>query len=133
MRSSSPASWRCSRTIRAASSTASSTPSRPSKPMRACAGRVLLLFAFLLAQQTALAHAISHAADSEYKNSAGTKTGNPLCEQHAALGTVLGALGGARALASSAVPARLHFPAADSQAACLPVLPPASRGPPRLS
>jgi hypothetical protein len=101
--------------------------------MRACAGRVLLLIAFLLAQQTALAHAISHAADSGYKNSAGTKTGNPLCEQHAALGTVLGALSGAIALAFFADAAPLHFPVVDSPAACLPALSPASRGPPRLS
>lgn len=100
--------------------------------MRACAGRVLLLFAFLLAQQTALAHAISHATDGGYKNSAGTKSGNPLCEQHAALGTVLGALNGCAALALFADQAPEHFCASHSPVASTPRLPPASRGPPAL-
>jgi hypothetical protein len=100
--------------------------------MLACAGRCLLLFAFLLAQQSALAHEISHAPDYGYKKSSGNKGGNPLCEQHAALGTVLGALNGTIALAFFAESAPEHFPAADSPAACLPAFPPASRGPPRL-
>src|SRR3954464_10460308 len=98
-------------------------------PKRTCAGRVFLLFAFLLAQQSAFAHQIWHAAGKPDKSSQSAK----LCEQHAALGTVLGALDGIVALAFFADSAPEDFLLADSPAACPPALPPPPRGPPRLS
>src|SRR5258706_11145566 len=96
--------------------------------MLARLGRVLLLAAFLLAQQSALAHQVWHAAGEPQKSS----QSNPLCEQHAALGTVLGALNGCAALALFADPAPEHFYTSHSPVASTPRLPPASRGPPAL-
>ena len=102
-------------------------------------GRVFLVLAFLLAQQTAFAHQLWHVFDRAslqtalQGNTDSSKTNNPLCDQHAALGTVLGALNGFYALALLAETAPLHFAAAHSPAASLPGLPPASRGPPGVS
>src|SRR3954467_3427358 len=97
-------------------------------PKRTCAGRVFLLFAFLLAQQSAFAHQIWHAAGTADKSSQSSK----LCEQHAALGTVLGALNGCAALALFADQAPEHLDGFHSPVASTPSLPPASRGPPAL-
>ena len=102
-------------------------------------GRVFLVLAFLLAQQTAFAHQLWHVFDraslqtAVQGNTDSPKTNNPLCDQHAALGTVLGALNGFYALALLAETAPLHFAAAHSPAASLPCLPAASRGPPGVS
>jgi len=96
--------------------------------------RALAVAAFLLAQQSALAHQVWHvaangplAAVSQTGDAAG---GNPLCDQHGALEAVLGALSGGAALPlfTEAAPLR-DFPAA-SPAASLPGLSPSSRGPP---
>ncbi len=56
-------------------------------------GRILLVCAVLLAQQTALAHDLWHAAggQSAADQSKNTK-GKTLCDLHDLLGTVLGAL-----------------------------------------
>ena len=91
--------------------------------------RVFLAVAFLLAQQAAFAHQIWHAAGESDKSTQNSQQ----CDLHAAFATVLGALNGVNALALFAETAPLHFPAAHSPAASLPILPPASRGPPRVS
>ena len=91
--------------------------------------RVLLTFAFLLAQQTAFAHQIWHAAGEPDKGSQNSQ----LCDQHAALGTVLGALNGAAALALFVDQAPEHFQATPSPVVSTPRLAPASRGPPSVS
>jgi len=96
--------------------------------MRAALGRVVLAVAFLVAQHTAIAHQIWHAAGEPEKSTQNSQ----LCEQHAALGAVLGALNGFHALAPLVETAPVHFSAAHSPAASLPALPPASRGPPAL-
>jgi hypothetical protein len=98
--------------------------------MLARLGRFLFVAAFLVAQQSALAHQVWHAAAGEPEKSSQS---NPLCEQHAALGTVLGALNSSAALALFVEVAPEHFAAAHSPAASLPSLPPASRGPPSVS
>jgi hypothetical protein len=94
--------------------------------------RVFLAAAFLLAQQSAFAHQLWHSAN-------GTKTsvspeqgkkGNPLCEQHDALGTVLGALSAAPLAAPVVETPPVHFPAASVAAVCVPAPSPVSRGPP---
>jgi len=99
--------------------------------------RLLVAAALLLAQQSALAHQIWHystapaahiAADSQ-KTDAGGKS---LCDQHTALGAVLGALGGADA-APQILASRLDaVPAAALVAAPAAAVPPSSRGPPTL-
>jgi hypothetical protein len=91
--------------------------------------RFVLTFAFLVAQHTALAHQIWHAAGEPQKNTQNSQ----LCDQHAAFGTVLGALGGCSALALFTDRAPEHFQATHSPVASTPRLPPASRGPPSLS
>jgi hypothetical protein len=95
--------------------------------------RVLLVAAFLLAQHTALAHQVWHFAGGAQDTQAdpGNKSkSHPLCEQHVALGTVLGALNASSAVCVLAEPVPLHFPAAHVPAAVVASLPPASRGPP---
>ena len=107
--------------------------------MRSVLGRAFLVLAFLLAQQTAFAHQLWHDFDRASLQSAldgksgSANNGNPLCEQHAALGTVLGGLNGCAALALFADRAPEHFQATHSPIAGTPRLPPASRGPPRVS
>jgi hypothetical protein len=97
-------------------------------------GRVLLVAAFLLAQHSALAHQVWHfagggAQDTQADPSSKSK-GHPLCEQHVALGTVLGALNASSAVCLFAEPTPLHIPAAHVPAAVAASFPPASRGPP---
>lgn len=91
--------------------------------------RVFLAVAFLLAQHTALAHQVWHAAGETDKSSQNSK----LCEQHAALGAVLGALNGYQGFVALADATPVRIAAAHSPAASLPALPPASRGPPSIS
>jgi hypothetical protein len=95
--------------------------------------RLLLLAAFLLAQQSALAHQIWHSAANGGKPAAAGeqgKKGNPLCEQHEALGTVLGILSAGAVQAPAVDQAPIHFPAASAPAARVSSLSPVSRGPP---
>ena len=110
--------------------------------MRARLGRVVLVFALLLAQQSALAHQIWHASLVSAHAFAGAVAGSEgsddstppqkqLCELHAALGAVLGVLQGAAGLAQLAEAPRSEFVTADPPAVSLPALPPASRGPPQ--
>jgi hypothetical protein len=87
--------------------------------------RILLAVLLLSAQHAALSHAISHL----------DKHGLPaeeqsLCEQHDALGTVAGALGGAAApLIAIEFPFLAVF-VSDLPAVSRPGLAPSSRGPP---
>lgn len=61
---------------------------------RQVALRVFLIFAVLLAQQTALAHQYWHAAKAPAEKSQPAK-GDTLCDLHDLLGTVLGVAAGA--------------------------------------
>ena len=97
-------------------------------------GRALLVFAVLLAQQTALAHQYWHAS----KSAVGADVQKPvksdgLCDLHDLLGTVLGVAGGAplpSALGEFTAPAATA-PAVALREALL--LAPHSRGPPLIS
>lgn len=95
-------------------------------------GRILLLAAFLLAQQSALAHQIWHLAGGAAQSAAlgDLPKTNPLCEQHDALGTVLGGLSSSLVLAMFEERPPVHISAANSPAASTPSPSPVSRGPP---
>jgi hypothetical protein len=94
--------------------------------------RVFLAAAFLLAQQSAFAHQLWHSASGAKSGLAAEqgKKGNPLCEQHDALSTVLGALNGGLPVAPALGMAALCFTAAEVAAACIAAPSPVSRGPP---
>ena len=95
--------------------------------------RLFLVAAFLLAQQAALAHQVWHSTGNGGKPVAAGeqgKRGNPLCDQHDALGTVLGALSAGALPAAEVDVAPVHFPAAIIPAAGVSSLTPVSRGPP---
>jgi hypothetical protein len=97
-------------------------------------GRALLVFAVLLAQQTALAHQYWHASKAALAADAQkpVKT-DGLCDLHDLLGTVLGVAGSAP-LATVVVdytPPRVAAPAMALREALL--LAPRSRGPPLIS
>ena len=97
-------------------------------------GRALLVFAVLLAQQTALAHQYWHASKSAIAADAQKpiKT-DGLCDLHDLLGTVLGLAGGAVlacALGEFSTP-RATAPLVALREASL--LAPRSRGPPLIS
>ena len=102
--------------------------------MLARLGRVVLVIAVLLAQQTALAHQFWHASNSAL--SAETKKapkGDPLCDFHDLLGTVLGVANcsvQAPAFLALAEPGFSAFAAALFEAA---LLAPHSRDPPLIS
>jgi hypothetical protein len=64
---------------------------------RQVALRVFLVFAVLLAQQTALAHQYWHATKAPAEKSQPAK-GDKLCDLHDLLGTVLGVVAGALAI-----------------------------------
>ena len=66
------------------------------RAMLARMGRVLLVLAVLLSQQTALAHQYWHAAKAPAEKSQPAK-GDTLCGLHDLLGTVLGVAAGALA------------------------------------
>lgn len=97
-------------------------------------GRALLVFAVLLAQQTALAHQYWHASKAAVAADAQkpVKT-DGLCDLHDLLGTVLGVASGAPlpAVLGEFTAPRATAPAAALHEALL--LAPHSRGPPPLS
>ncbi len=100
--------------------------------------RLLIAAALLIAQQSALSHQIWHftAAPAQHAAGAGPQDtdagGKPLCDLHAALGAVLGALGSSEAAHEFTAPQVDAVPAAAlSQAPAAP-LSPSSRGPPTL-
>jgi len=105
----------------------------------------LLLAAMLLAgQQIALAHQIWHFAAAPAQQAAGIELGEPgeprganaggksLCDLHMSLGTVLGALGCAPAVADFAAPRTDAVPGVVLVSAPAAPLPPSSRDPPSL-
>ena len=97
-------------------------------------GRFLLIFAVLLAQQTALAHQYWHAAKATVSADAkNTPKGDRLCDLHDLLGTVLGVASG-KAPAPAIV--ALGEPSFAAQAAAIleaAPLAPHSRDPPLIS
>ena len=92
-------------------------------------GRIALVLAILLAQQTALAHQYWHAAKAPAEKSQPAK-GDTLCDLHDLLGTVLGVAAGARAEPEFLALAEPGFaaPAVSGREAAR--LTPHSRGPP---
>ena len=90
--------------------------------------RVLLLaFALLAAQQSALAHDVWHGAGA-----AKSPQQDNLCKLHDALGTVAGALDALPAAPPLVVLEDETFPFTARAAPCLRPALPASRGPPSL-
>ncbi|HEX5477822.1 MAG TPA: hypothetical protein VFX09_08200 [Burkholderiales bacterium] len=105
-------------------------------------GRVLLVAVFLFAQASALAHQVWHLGSgslsavpvvSASQDVHKAVSGNPLCEQHEALGTVLGGLSSSIVLACTADVSPVHFFAPAASVASIAALAPSSRGPPALS
>jgi hypothetical protein len=103
--------------------------------MLARLGRLVLILAVLLAQQTALAHQYWHASASQAAQGqkAPQPQGDRLCGLHDLLGTVLGIAGGAAptpAFLALSEPGFTAAPAAVREAA---LLAPHSRDPPLIS
>lgn len=99
---------------------------------RRIVARALLVFAVLLAQQTAIAHELWHASGGASQD-AKSPLGKKLCELHDLLGTVLGAVGVAKlplALLSFCDVAFVDVVPAAAQSRALA---PQSRGPPAIS
>jgi len=95
--------------------------------------RVLLVCAVLLAQQTALAHELWHAAGVQKAGEAGKPAKKALCDLHDLLGTVLGAVSVAPPLTDLLSLSDIGFFAGAWRAAERRPLAPQSRGPPALS
>jgi hypothetical protein len=93
--------------------------------------RLLLVAALLVAQHSALAHGIWHVADADIAPHSSHDEGS-LCDQHAALGTVLGALGNSAAAQQPAAEAACAVPAAPHASAGAALVAPSSRDPPSL-
>ena len=109
--------------------------------MFARAARVLIAVALLAAQQAVLGHQIWHlgagGAQAAAGSAAGGDRGAPapqerLCDLHASLGTVLGALDCAAHSVPIAATAEVPFGFVELPAAATPGPRPASRGPPAL-
>ena len=109
--------------------------------MFARAARVLIAVALLAAQQVALGHQIWHlgagAAQGAAGSAAGSNQGAPapqerLCDLHASLGAVLGALECAAPAISNAGTGEVPFGFIELPVAATPGPRPASRGPPTL-
>jgi len=99
---------------------------------------IQVVFALLLlcAQQGAITHEIWHAAATSHTQSeqkAPDSNKNRLCDLHASLGTVLGAVNAVIATAPLDTSSQYSFNAAASPAASVSLLAPPSRGPPALS
>jgi hypothetical protein len=88
-------------------------------------GRLLLLVAFLAAQQAALAHDVWHAAKA-------TPDKSQLCDFHVAFGTVSGALNGIAPSSATIDVQHVPFVSTDSAVITAHRLSPSSRGPPSL-
>lgn len=93
--------------------------------------RLLLVALLLAAQQSAIAHGVWHFAGAAKTQHSGSD-GSRLCDQHSALGSVLGALGNASAAPQPALQ-RADAVASERQAhAPADVLVPSSWDPPAL-
>jgi hypothetical protein len=87
--------------------------------------RLLIAIALLVAQQTALAHQIWHAGKQDSQPARGA-----LCEQHAALATVAGAVDCASVDAAVVPSAEVEHRFVATRTSAAPRLAPTSRGPP---
>jgi len=104
------------------------------------AARLLIAVALLAAQHTALGHQIWHLGASASGNAVlaagkddpSKPVREPLCDLHAALGTVVGALDCASTGVAFAAADHISCRRVELRTAAAPRLPPASRGPPAL-
>ena len=97
-------------------------------------GRVLLVFAILLAQQTALAHQYWHASSATFSADAKkAPKADPLCDLHDLLGTVLGVAAGAAPTPAFLSLAEPGFTLAAANVWQAALLAPHSRDPPLIS
>ena len=94
--------------------------------------RALLVFAVLLAQQTAMAHELWHATGGASQDTK-SPVGKKLCGLHDLLGTVLGAVGVAKLPLALLSFCDVGFFAVAPRSAQSPPLTPQSRGPPAIS
>lgn len=95
-------------------------------------GRILLVCAVLLAQQTALAHGFWHASGAPAQGSKSPED-KKLCDLHDLLGNVLGAVSAAPPHTPLLSFSDVGFIAAASRAAARRPIAAQSRGPPALS
>jgi hypothetical protein len=107
--------------------------------MRTRLGRVLLVVALLIAQQSALAHSIwhigaagQHGVASQPADSQGARN-DRLCDLHTALATVLGVLNARTGISQFGDIAHPGFIVSDTASAIVFAPPPSSRGPPHAS
>ena len=91
------------------------------------AARLLIAIALLVAQQSALAHQVWHAGKQDSQPAQGA-----LCEQHAALAAVAGAVDCASPDAAVSTPDHASHSQPELPTAPLLPLAPLSRGPPSL-
>src|SRR5437667_8691897 len=101
--------------------------------MLARLGRIVLIVAVLLAQQTALAHQYWHATPKASAEKSLPAKGDKLCDLHDLLGTVLGVVAGAiqqPAFLALSAPGFIAAPAVVREAL---LLAPHSRDPPLIS
>ena len=94
--------------------------------------RALLVFALLLAQQTAMAHELWHASGGVSRD-AKSPVGKKLCEWHDLLGTVLGAVGIAKLPLALLSLSDVGFVSVAHRPVQSRPLTPQSRGPPAIS
>ncbi len=102
--------------------------------MLARLGRLILVLAVLLAQQTALAHQYWHASNSSLSADAKkAPKSDRLCDLHDLLGTVLGVVAGAAPTPSFLALAEPGFNAVAAAVREAALLAPHSRDPPLIS
>jgi hypothetical protein len=100
---------------------------------RQVVARALLVCAVLLAQQTALAHDLWHAAAAQGGAPSKSPQGKKLCDLHDLLGTVLGAVSSPLPQAPLLSLSDVRFPLERRASAQSRPLVAQSRGPPALS
>jgi hypothetical protein len=93
--------------------------------------RLFLVAALICAQHGAIAHGVWHFGGAGAAQQSGQGEGT-LCDQHTALGTVLGALGNAAAAQPALAQRACPVPAPALACAPAAVLVPSSRDPPAL-
>jgi len=96
-------------------------------------GRILLVCAVLLAQQTALAHDLWHASAQAGTAQSKSPDGKKLCDLHDLLGTVLGAVSAVTPQTALLSLSDIAFFAAPERATQSRFFSPQSRGPPSVS
>ena len=96
-------------------------------------GRIVLVVAVLLAQQTALAHQYWHSTAKVTAEKSLPAKGDKLCDLHDLLGTVLGIAGGTALAAAFLSLSDIGFTAPAVAVREAALLPTHSRDPPRVS